>query len=166
MSGYRYPTGWLHESLRGGDKDLVYEVHAVNQPSLLPGMFQIYAACQPDKVNEVCGIIHKQFERALAGEATAEELARAKAIIVTSELMENQTNSSRAMQAGLNELYGLGYEYDEEFLKAVEAVTLEDVKAIAGKYLVNPVITVVTPAPEQVDLAVKPTAVDTERVPK
>jgi zinc protease len=163
ISGYRYPTGWLHESLRGGNKDLVYEVHAVNQIGLLPGMFQVYAACQPDKVNEVYGIISKQLERARGGEFTAEELERAKTIITTSELMENQTNSDRAMQAGLNELYGLGYRFDDELLEAVAAVTLDDVKEIARKYLVNPVITVVTPAPELVDIGVKPAAVDSSR---
>ncbi|HOA75270.1 MAG TPA: pitrilysin family protein [Phycisphaerae bacterium] len=163
ISGYRYPTGWLHESLRGGNRDLVYEVHAVNQVGLLPGMFQVYAACQPDKVNEVYRIISEQLERARAGEFTAEELERAKTIINTTELMENQTNSDRAMQAGLNQLYGLGHRFDDELLEAVAAVTLEDVKEIARKYLVNPVITVVTPAPELVDIGVKPTAIDESR---
>jgi len=163
MSGYRYPTGWLENSLRGGDKSLVYEVHAINQPGLLPGMFLIYAACQPDKVNEVYGIITKQLDKARAGDVTTEELERAKTIIVTTELMENQTNSSRAMQAGLNVLYGLGIEYDQEFLDAIKAVTLDDLKQSALKYLAVPRVAIVTPAPEQVDIGIEPTSVDTKR---
>lgn len=163
MSGYRYPTGWLENSLRGGNKSLVYEVHAINQPDLLPGMFIIYAACQPDKVDEVYGIITKQLEKALAGDVTPVELERAKTIIVTTELMENQTNSSRAMQTGLNVLYGLGAEYDDECLRAVKAVTLDDLKQIAHKYLAVPRVAIVTPAPEQVNIGIKPMAVDTKR---
>lgn len=160
ISGYRYPTGWLHESLRGGDRDFVYEVHAINMAALLPGMFQVYVACQPDKVNEVYAIVTRQLERAKAGEFSEEDLERARTIIRTTELMQNQTNADRAMQAGLNELYGLGHAFDEELLEMVEAVTLEDVRDIARKYLTNPVITVVTPAPEVVDIGVEPVAID------
>lgn len=162
MSGYRYPTGWLEESLRGGTTSLVYEVHAVNQPGLLPGMFLIYAACQPEKVNEVYGIITQQIDKARAGKISPEELERAKTIIVTTELMENQTNASRAMQTGINVLYGLGNDYDEQFLEAVKSVTLEDVKNIAQKYLTVPRVAVVTPAPEQVSIGIKP-VVETQR---
>ncbi len=95
ISGYRYPTGWLHEALRGGNRNLVYEVHAINQPGLLPGAFQIYAACQPDKVDEVYRIITEQLDKARAGQFTPEELdapRRSSSL----ELMDNQTNSSRA----------------------------------------------------------------------
>ena len=28
VSGINYPSGWLHDALRGGDKSLVYVVHA------------------------------------------------------------------------------------------------------------------------------------------
>jgi zinc protease len=160
MSGYRYPTGWLEESLRGGNKSLVYEVHAVNQPGLLPGMFLIYAACQPDKVSEVYGIVAKQIDKARAGQIPPEELERAKGIIITTELMENQTNSTRAMQTGINELYDLGYNYDDEFLVAVRKVTLDDCKRIALQYLTVPQVAIVTPAPDAVDIGIKPTAVD------
>ncbi len=166
ISGYRYPTGWLFESLRGGDKDLVYEVHAMNQPGILPGMFQAYAACQPDKVNEVYAIMMRQLDKAKAGEFTAEELEQARSIIVTTDLMENQTNASRAMQDGLNELYGVGYVYSDEFLTAVRAVSLDDVKRVARKYLTNAQVAIVTPAPDLVDIGIKPTAIDATRVPE
>ena len=160
ISGYRLPTGWLHESLRGGDRSYVYEVHAVNFAGILPGYFEIYAACEPAKVGEVYRIITEQLDRARAGEFTAEELERAKTMIVTTELMANQTNSDRAMQAALDELYGLGYDHHEGFADSVRAVTLDDVKRMAGKYLTTPVVAVVTPAPEKVELGIEPTAVD------
>jgi zinc protease len=137
----------------------VYEVHAVNRPGVLPGHFGIYAACQPDKVNEVYRIITKQLNRARAGEFTPAELERAKTIIVTNELMGNQTNSARAMQSALDELYGLGYDYHDSLSDRVNAVTLDEVKRVATRYLTTPVVAVVTPSPDAVELGIKPTIV-------
>ncbi len=160
ISGYRLPTGWLHESLRGGDRSYVYEVHAVNRPGVLPGCFMIYAACEPEKINEVYRIITEQLDRARAGRFTEEELERAKTIIVTTELMEKQTNSNRAMQTALDELYGLGHDYQDRMAERVRAVTIEQLKQIANRYLTVPVVVVVTPEPEKIDIGVQPAATE------
>ncbi len=165
MSGYRYPAGWLHEALRGGQADLVYEVHAANTPGLFPGYFQIYAACQPEKVGEVYRIIAGQIDRARAGRITAEELERAKGIIVTTELMSRQTNADRAMQAALDELYGLGADYRDRMAEAVRRVTVEDCRRVAEKYFTAPVIAVVTPEPDRVEIGIRPEAVDRDEAP-
>jgi predicted Zn-dependent peptidase len=160
ISGYRYPTGWLHDALRGGDRSFVYEVHAIHRPGITPGEFFIYAGCQPEAATEVHGIITRQLDKARAGEFTQEELDRAKDIIATTELMERQTNSELAMQASLDELYGLGYDYRKTFLEQVKATTKQSVAAIAKKYFTKPTIAVVTPAPEQLNLGITPTRLD------
>jgi zinc protease len=160
ISGYRYPTGWLHDALRGGDRSLVYEVHAQNLPGLSPGYFWMYAGCEPDKVDEVHRLVTEQFDKARAGAFTEEELERARSIIATTELMSSQSNSERAMQAALDELYGLGYDYRDGFAERVRAVTLDDVRRVARKYLTTPVTAVVTPAPDAVEIGIAPTEVD------
>jgi zinc protease len=167
ISGYRLPTGWLEEALRGKDRSLVYEVHAINFPGLIPGFFGVYAACQPEKVSEVYRIITAQLDRARAGRFTPDELERAKTIITTTDLMEQQTNSERAQQAALDELYGLGYNYREKFTRDIRAVTLEDVTRMARKFFKVPVVAVVTPDPKQVDIGMKPSEVTSDkRAPK
>jgi zinc protease len=164
VSGYSYPSGWLFDSLRGGSHSLVYEVHAMNRSALLPGVFQIYAACQPAQVTEVYRIINQQMDRARAGEFTAEELERAKAVIVTSVMMETQTSSARATQAALDEVYGLGFDYHDHFAERIGKVTLEGVRAAARRYLSSPpVIVVVTPAPGDVRLGFDPQAIDRDQ---
>ncbi len=164
VSGYSLPSGWLFDSLRGGERSLVYEVHAMNRPGLLPGVFLVYAACQPTQVTEVYRIVSQQLDRARAGEFTAEELSRAKAVMTTTEMMETQTSSARATQAALDELYGLGFDYHDHLAERLGKVDLDDVKAVARKYLSSPpVIVVVTPAPEEVRLGFEPQAIDRDQ---
>ncbi len=163
INGYRYPTGWLQDALRGGDRSLVYEVHSRNVPGLIPGSFVILAACEPAKVNDVYGIIQEHIRKARAGNFTAEEIERARTIIVTTELMENQTNEDRAMQAATDELYGLGYDYRSQYLERIRRIGAAEMRRVAEEYLVNPTVAVVTPAPQLVDIGIRPAGIDKDQ---
>jgi len=160
MSGSYMPGGWLHHELREGNRDLVYEVHGMNFVGLAPGYFAAYAGCQPQRVGDVYRIMRQQFEKAMNGQITPEELERAKGILITTEHMQNRTISQMAMRVALDELYGVGYEAYEKYEEKVRAVTLDDVKRVAREFLNRAIITVVTPSPDQLDIGFKPAAVD------
>jgi zinc protease len=160
ISGYTYPAGWLHEALRGGNRDLVYEVHAMNVIGVEPGHFGAYAACQPDKVAEVYRIMMEQIDRARAGQFDETAFKRAKGVILTTDLMESQTNRDRAMQASLDELYGLGFDHRDSYSQRINAVTMDDVRRVAKKYLATPFVVIVTPQPQAVKIGIEPTAVE------
>jgi predicted Zn-dependent peptidase len=66
---------------------------------------------------------------------TAEELARSKAKIIGQKKIARQDLGGLAMLTALDELYGLGYAHSEREDALYEAVTLEQVKAAAQKYL-------------------------------
>jgi zinc protease len=66
---------------------------------------------------------------------TAEELKRAKAKIIGSKKIARQDLGSLASLTALDELYGLGYQRTDLDDAKFEAVTLEQVKAVAQKYL-------------------------------
>jgi len=154
ISGYSLPRGWLHEELRG--RKLVYVVHAYNWPGLLPGAFMTYAQCEPKNAKVVAGIIADKYRRTLTHTFTPEEIATAVNIILTVELLENQSMSSLAMQAALDEAYGFGYDYRKTLEKRLRAVTPEDVARVAKKYFSGGyVTTVVTPAPDVFEQAAK-----------
>jgi len=147
ISGYSLPSGWMHEELRG--KQLVYVVHSVNRPGLLPGSFQTYAGCEPKKAPEVVGIITKNLRRAAAYTPSQEEIDLAVNTILTAEVLNNQTMSDVAMGAALDELYGLGHDYNKKIEKLYRAVTPADVLRVGKKYLSGGyVVTVTTPQPE------------------
>ena len=149
ISGYYLPAGWLHTELRG--KELVYVVHADNWVGVAPGAFFAYAACQPEKAKEVIDIITKNFRKAAGYKPTQQEIDEAVNSILTANILEKQELPALAMDAALNELYGLGYDFHGKQEKLYRAVTGDDVHRVAKKYLGGGyVITVTTPKPELV----------------
>jgi len=147
ISGYRLPRGWLHTELRG--KRLVYVVHAYNWAAPVPGAFVAYAQCEPGKAALVARIIRREFRRTLSYPFSRAEVEEAVNMILTAELLENQSARALAMQAALDELYGFGFDFRKTLEKRLRAVGPEDVARVARKYLSGGyVTTVVTPAPE------------------
>ena len=59
--------------------------------------------------------------------------------MLTGEFFGKQSNADRATAAALNKLYGLPDNTSEQFLEQVQAVNAKQLKAIANKYLKNPV---------------------------
>ena len=144
MSGYSYPGGWLHNELRG--EGLVYFVHASQLTGPAPGYFAFIAQTQPDKIDEVVQRIQKNVDRAKDGKITPEEFRTAIEMITSLHAQENTTIGEQAQQAALDELYGLGYDYDKSFDDRIEAVKLEDVVRVAKKYLDKCVEVTASPA--------------------
>ena len=66
----------------------------------------------------------------------------------TSIRIESPTISGQAQHAALDELYGLGYDYDKTFDARINAVTRDDVVRVARKYLNNHVLVTTSPDAE------------------
>jgi zinc protease len=145
MAGYHYPGGWLHHELRG--EGLVYFVHAFPVTGPAPGYFEILAQTRPDKLKEVVERIERNVERAKNGQIPEDEFRTAVDRVIALHAQENTTIGEQAMQAALDDLYGLGYDYHRGFDARIKAVTLKDVTAAARKYFGNHVL--VTSSPEK-----------------
>jgi zinc protease len=154
-SGYGYPTGYLHEILRG--RGLVYVVHAQNWPGRsekIGGSFFVYAGCDPDRVDEVVEVILENIARLQGSESDTQPgwFARSQQLITTSDALDNETPSEQATTAALDELNGLGYDYHDRFADRINAVKLDEVRRIAAGRLRECVVTVSTPAPDMVNV--------------
>lgn len=146
MSGYNYPGGWLHNELRGAG--LVYMVHAFQMTGPAPGYFVIVAQTDPARLEEVVRRIWRNIDRAKSGEITEEEVATAKQMIVNLRAQEKTTLAAQAAQAALDELFGLGHDYDRTFDSRIEAVTREAVIEVARQvFSQNYVLVTTSPAP-------------------
>jgi len=146
ISGYRLPRGWLHEELRG--KKLVYVVHAYNWPALVPGAFVVYANCEPAKAQEVAAVIRRNLKRTLSHPFSQAEVDKAVNFVLTAELLENQEMEALSLQAALDELYGMGYDFRSKYEGLLRAVTPDQVARVAKEYLGGGLVTtIVTPKP-------------------
>jgi zinc protease len=145
MAGYQYPGGWLHNELRG--EGLVYSVHAFQATGPVPGYFEIVAQTRPDALPEVVKRIQRNVDRAKAGRIPEDEFHTAVRRVIALHAQENTTIGEQALQAALDELYGLGYEYRKTFDARIEAVKLKDIVGVAQKYFGNHVL--VTSSPEK-----------------
>ncbi|MEI8040729.1 MAG: pitrilysin family protein [Verrucomicrobiota bacterium] len=141
----RYALDLLHEAcsdlgsrlfLRIREKlGLAYYVGAQNVVGLAPGYFAFYAGTAPEKAAVVETELLKEAELLRAEGLTEEELKRAKAKIIGQRKIARQDLGGLAMTNALDELYGLGYAHADTDDANYEAVTSDQVKAVARKYL-------------------------------
>jgi len=78
ISGIRYPSGWLHEALRGGDRSLVYVVHAYPSFGIDGGYFGIMAQTTPDNYESVLKIVLDKMDLIQKGEVDPSTLPWSK----------------------------------------------------------------------------------------
>jgi len=122
--------------LRIRDKlGLAYYVGAQNFAGLVPGYFAFYTGTEPSKAGLVEKELLKEAELLRTEGLTAAELKRAKAKIIGQKKIARQDLGNLASLTALDELYGLGYQRAELDDAKYEAVTLEQIKAVAQKYL-------------------------------
>jgi zinc protease len=114
---------------------LAYYVGAQNLAGLAPGYFAFYTGTEPAKAAQVETELLKEAELLRTEGLTAEELKRAKAKIIGQKKIARQDLGNLASLTALDELYGLGWQRAELDDAKYEAVTLEQVKAAAQKYL-------------------------------
>lgn len=141
----RYPLELLQEAcsdlgsrlfMRVREKlGLAYYVGAQNSIGVAPGYFAFYAGTMPEKSELVEKELLSEAELLRLEGLTAEELKRAKAKVIGQKKIARQDLGGFAMTTALDELYGLGYAHADLEDALYEAVTLDQVKAVAHKYL-------------------------------
>ena len=127
---------------------LAYYVGAQNFVGLAPGYFAFYAGTAPEHAARVEEELLKEAAVLRQEGLTIHELRRAKAKIIGQRKIARQDLGSLAMTNALDELYGMGYAHSDGDDARFEAVTLEQTKAVAEKFL-RPqgfVVAVVKPA--------------------
>lgn len=116
------------------EKGLAYFVRSGRVTGLDAGMFYFLAGTQPGKESEVLAEIDAEIERVRSGQVEAAELARCQARLKAARRQALQTNSARAMQAGLNALQGQPINDWRNYDARIEAVTIADLAAFAARH--------------------------------
>ncbi len=116
-------------------RGLVYYVTASQRVGLDPGVFTIYAGTHAEKADEVEQLIRAEIERVRTQGLDSNEMARAVSQLLADVDMRRQDTDALAMHAALNELYGLGADYESGVAARLAAVTPEALRAAAADLL-------------------------------
>jgi zinc protease len=144
ISGIGYPGGWLHDTLRG--QQLVYIVHAWNYALRGRGYFAVMAATAPETADSAMSVIREKIAKVKNEYVTDEEMEMAKRICsIMEDLYYSQTTAAQANLAAQYEVLGLGYDYRSRLKERINAITKEDVREVARKYLNESAALVIRP---------------------
>ena len=153
----RFAMGILASALGGGmssrlfqeireKRGLAYSVYAFAQQFAGSGQIGFYAGCKPAKAIEVLEIIREVLADVAENGMSLEEIERAKGAVRGSLVLSQEDTGSRMSRIGKNEIvYGQVMGFDE-ILKEVSRVNEQDIREIAGEYLIKtPTLALVGP---------------------
>ncbi len=145
LSGIGYPSGWLHEALRGGDQSLVYYVHAYPSYGIDGGYFGVITQTTTANYQRVLDIISEKVRGIQEEPVTDEELKLAKQMVITMHDLGLETNASQALSTAVSEVLGLGYDWDQRYRDLILRVTTADVQRVARRILKHRLIATTIP---------------------
>jgi predicted Zn-dependent peptidase len=145
----RFALGVLNAALGGGmssrlfqeireKRGLAYSVFSFVSHYADTGLFGVYAGCHPKRAVDVLELCREQLAIAAAGGLDAEELERGKGQLRGGLVLGLEDTGSRMSRLGKSELvYGELMTVDE-ILGHIDAVTGDDVQAVAFELLRGP----------------------------
>src|SRR6266704_1240135 len=113
-----------------------------------PGLFGIDATVDPKKREAAEQLVLRIVNEVKQAGVTADELAKAKKISLSHHLGALTTMRGQASDTGSNWLLTRNLNFSRDYLAAVQKVTLDDIRRVAAKYLVDQNLTVASLNPK------------------
>lgn len=126
-------------------RSLCYELGSMYPVLRGPSHFLTYTVTKPEQVWPARKQLLIEIERLKKEGVSEQELEENKRKIIGAYWQERETNQGRAFHAALNELLGLGHEFDSQYMRLLDSVTTQDVKDVAQRYLDNATLIVARP---------------------
>ena len=127
----------LFQSVRE-QRGLAYSVYSYATCHADTGLFGVYAGCAPGKVGEVLDLVRTELASVARRGVSADEVRRAKGALRTSMLLGLEDTGARMSRLGKAELVNNHLLTVEELLARVDAVSTDDVRAVAADVLGRP----------------------------
>jgi zinc protease len=127
---------------------LVFSISAFSYTPGQPGLLGIDATLDPARREFAQQSITQVIDEVRRRGVNADELAKAKKIALSHELSSLTTMRGQASDLGTNWFLTRNLSFSREYLDKVQAVTLDDVKRVAGKYLRDENLTLVSLNPK------------------
>ncbi len=127
-------------------RGLVYTIQSMNASYVDTGVFAVYAATGEQEVRELIPVICEQL-RAICGEIAEDELLRAKNQQKAHYLMARENTAVLAEWIGRHLLQYGEYRNAETLRQRIDAVTIAQVRELAGQLFTNPKLTLAALGP-------------------
>jgi predicted Zn-dependent peptidase len=127
-------------------RGLAYAVGSSTSMYADTGVWAVYVGCSPSKADEVLSICNAEVAKVIESGLTDAELDRGKGQIRGGIVLGLEDPTSRMLRLGKSDLVYPSLEPVDEVLAAIDAVTHDDIRAIATEVLTRPkVLSVVGP---------------------
>ncbi len=150
-------SGRLFTELRD-KQSLAYSLSSFSFFGLDTGAFGIYVGTSPDKKDQVIKSVWHELRTIRENRVGDEELARAKNILISQYELALQTHSAQALELGLNETYGLGQDFGNRYIQAIEEIDAGKVIEVARKYILPDAYVMVAVGADPAEKALEPEA--------
>ena len=145
----RYALGVLNTALGGGtssrlfqevreNRGLAYSVYSFASHYADSGLVGVAVGCLPDRTDDVLAVVREQLALIAREGITEDELARGKGQLIGGMILGLEDSASRMMRLGKNELIQGEVLGIDEVIARIEAVGLEDVRAVAAEVFGRP----------------------------
>lgn len=130
------------------EEGLAYAVGSQIITGIDPGAFVFYIGTVPEKVDRVIELMLKEVRGLKQHGIAPDELQRTKNGLIGVRKIQLQTNDQLALQAGLDELYGLGCDDYLHYYDKINGTTDDDIMQTARNYFTDDdyVIVILGPA--------------------
>jgi len=137
-------AGRLFTELRDR-QGLAYSTQVFITPRTGPTFLVAYIGTAPASATAAEAGVLRELDRVRSSPIGGDELARAKAYIKGTLVMDRRTNARLAWYLAFFETVGAGWDFPDRYSRAIDAVTVEDVARAAERYLTRPTIVVLQP---------------------
>jgi zinc protease len=141
-----YPAARVLDSILGGSMSsrlfielrekqaLGYQVSSIYNDQLDGSFLAGYIVTDPARSDQAAAGLAAQFRRVVEEPVSEGEIVAARRYLRGSYLIGAETNAAQAMRLGRHEAYGLGQDFGDRWLAAIEAVTPEAIQALARRW--------------------------------
>ena len=145
----RWPLSVLNTVLGGGlssrlfqrireERGLAYSVYSGVDTFADTGAFSVYLGCQPENLGQVTSLARGVLEEVAADGITEAECARAKGALRGGLVLGLEDSASRMHRIGRSELSYGNHRSVSDTLARIDAVTTDEVAAVAAMLLARP----------------------------
>lgn len=121
-----------HVREKGG---MAYYAATALDGGLGPGPWRAYAGVNPKNVDKAVELMRREIRKFTTRKVTAEELEDNKANFLGRLPFGLETNEGLAGNVGSLELYQLGLDYLQRYPSMIQAISRDEIQAVAGEFL-------------------------------